>query len=236
MGERDNLFQGPCANTLVYFEGKYYIYFESYTPPSAILSVFVARANSPEGPYEIWTWDGWKRNPTNSLWRPVIEPNIISVAGHDYVAENYKQPGSGNPYNLLYGAGWPRGITQKDGKIYLYYIDTTRFFTYKDGNGNIQSFGRSHEEQIPYQLVAIGDDPTSLEKNYDNVMADSRGEPLWNIFSPRYFPEENKFYNFELKDLNGVNSVVYRSSENGIVWSDQKTLGTVNVSGKITRG
>jgi hypothetical protein len=234
MRTQENLWQGPCSNVIIYFKGKYYVYFESYTPPSGILSVYVARANSPQGPYEIWTYDGWKPSPASSTWKPVIKSNIISIAGDEWVADRYKQPAQGNPYNLLYGAGWPRGVTQKDGKIYLYYIDTTYWFVWKDNQGNIQEYGRGTNEQIPYQLVAIGEDPTNLENNYENRMVDESGTELWNAFSPRYFPEQNKFYNLELREIDGQNKIVYRSSENGIAWTDEEVLINTNIQGKIT--
>jgi len=233
MRTQENLFQAPCANVLMYYKGKYYIYFESYSSPSGILSIYVGRSNLPQGPYEIWTYDGWKTSPTNYTWKPVITPNIVTIAGDEYVAEQYKKPGHGNPYNVLYGAGWPRGITQKNGKIYLYYIDTTYWFVWKDAQGNIHEYDRNSDQQIPYQLVAIGEDPTNFENVYDNRMVDSSGTELWNTFSPKYFPEQSKFYNFELNEITGENNIVYRSSDNGIIWSDEKILGATSITEKI---
>lgn len=238
---QENLWQGPCSNVLIYFKGVnddkayYYNYFESYTSPSGILSIYIARASQPQGPYEIWTYDGWKANPTQSDWKPVISPNIILIAGDEYVANNYKKSGQGNPYSLLYGAGLPRGITQKNDKIYLYYIDTTYWFVWKDELGNIHEYGRNASTgQIPYQLVAIGDDPINLVNNYSNRMVDLNKSELWNMFSPKYFPEQNKFYNFELKEISGVNKVVYRDSTNGITWNEENILGDAPIMEKIS--
>jgi len=225
MRTQENLFQGPCANVIMYYKGKYYIYFESYTPPSATGSVYVARSNLASGPYEVWTYDGWRTSPTNSTWKPVIKANILTVAGDAYVADHYKQQAQGNPYNLLYGAGFPRSITQKDGKIYLYYLDTTYWLIWKDEQGNIHEYDRTPAEQIPYQLVAIGEDPTNLENTYANRMVDSSGTELWDFFSPKYFPEQNKFYTFFMENINGQNKIVYRTSDNGIIWSDKQVFG-----------
>ncbi len=232
---QENLYQGACSNTLIYFQGKYYIYFESYTDPSGILSIYVARANEPAGPYEIWTNDGWKTSPTNSVWKPVIKPNILTLAGHKYIIDNYKKEGQDNPYNLLYGAGLPRGITQKDGKIYLYYIDTTYWFVWVDQKGIVHNYNRTVKDQIPYQLVAIGDDPTNLSNVYNNRMVDSSGTELWSFFSPKYFPAQNKFYNFMLDEVAGKNKILYRSSDNGIIWSDEKVIGNSPVLEKLSQ-
>jgi len=231
MRTQENIWESACSNVITHYQNKYYIYFESITPPSAIISIHVARADNPNGPYEIWTVDGWKPNPTNSTWKPVISPNIISIAGDEYVADNYKGQSTGNPFNSIYGAGWPRGITQKNGKIYLYYIDTSYWYVWKDAQGDIHKFDR--ERGIPYQLVAIGEDPTNLENVYENRMVDSSGTELWDTFSPKYFPEQNKFYNFMLKEINGKNNIVYRSSENGIVWSDEMTLVNAPITEEI---
>jgi hypothetical protein len=233
MRTQENLWQGACSNVLIYYKGKYYSYFESYTPPSGVLSIYVARANLPQGPYEIWTYDGWKTSPTSSTWRPVITPNIISIAGDDYVAQRYKEPGQGNPYNLLYGTGLPRAATQKDGKIYLYYIDTTYFFLWKDAQGNIHETGRDINAQIPYNLVAIGEDPTMLDNNFSNRMVDQSGTDLWDFFSPRYFPKANNFFNFQLKEINNEKKIVYRTSNNGIFWSNEQVLSTAPIEGTI---
>ena len=54
---RDDLTQGGCTNSLIYYDGAYYLYFEDYawSGSSGLLEIDVAKADNPAGPYQIWT-------------------------------------------------------------------------------------------------------------------------------------------------------------------------------------
>ncbi|MBI2676430.1 MAG: hypothetical protein HYX21_00540 [Candidatus Yanofskybacteria bacterium] len=211
---KDNLYQGACTSSLIYYKGFYYLYFESSSPPSGILAVHVARSSNPAGPYEVLTYDGWKQIPTNSIWKPVLNPAIRSVPGAEEWLRTHENNGVWSNY---WGAGIPR-VTQKDGKLYLFFVDTTNWIIWADSSG-IHEYGRAPKDMIPYTLVAVSEDPTRFENIYDNRLVNASGNEIWNTINPKYFPDENKFYNFYLKNVDGQNKIAYRTSVNGIVWS-----------------
>ena len=233
--KQQDVFQGPCSNTMVYFQNKYYLYFESYTFPTGLISIFVARANQPQGPYEIYTMDGWKSSPTVSQWRPVLTSNILSFPNiADFIMNNYSDAGNGNPKSSLYGAGLPRSAVVKDGKIHLSYIDTTYWFLWSDAQGNIHSYNRSPSEQIPYTMIAVSDNPVSFNNSYDQRVRDQAGQELWTPIIPKYFPEQQMFYNFYIKNESSQNKIIYRTSADAKIWGEERFLGNILPGIKIT--
>ncbi len=223
---QSDLAQGGCGNAIVYFEGYYYLYFESYTDPSKILSIFVARSRNPEGPFKILTDEGWKNSPTEYSYKPVLESNILSLAGHDYINDNYfTSVGYGNPYLELYGAGIPR-VTTDGENIYLYYVDTTYFLVWTDPEGNIYKYNRSAEEQIPYQMVSKSNDPTDFENSYSNRLTDAAGlTNVFNQFDVKYVPSEKIFKTFYFDKE--TDSIITRSSADGVKWTEEEALYSV---------
>ncbi len=131
--------QGACANSVVYLNGYYYLYFEAYTPPTYMIAIHVARSRNIGGPYEIWTDDGtgnghWSRTDldpsrpgsTTEAWKPVIKPKLLRLAGGKNYAEDVLSLSTSNSYgNDYYGAGIVSGAVVRDNKIYLFYLDTT---------------------------------------------------------------------------------------------------------------
>lgn len=230
--QQDNLDQTPCTNSVIYYQGNYYIYFEARESDSGVIAIFVARSSNLSGPYEIFTYDGWKLSPTQSIYKPVLKPAILYVPGGTLWVSKYEQ--TNGQENSYWGAGIPR-VTQKDNQLYLYYVDTTNFVIWSDSNG-IHEYGRSPEEQIPYQVVSISNDPTSFQNNIENKLKTNEGQDMWNQFQVKYSLADNSFYGFYLDDSTGNNKLVYRKSANGTVWSTPTEIAGLPDLYKIPKG
>jgi len=232
---QDDTYQNGCANAIIFFKGKYYLYFESYTYPTALNSIFVAISDAPGGPYEIWTEDGWKLNPTNSTWKPVISPKIlITPEFEEYAHQNsifydyvQREPQYLNPttmslggmryHHIHYGAGIPR-VTQKDGQIYLYFVDTTY-------TCDVMPSGLIMCAYASTQMGAISNDPIEFPNR--RRLKDRYG--MAEQLTPKYFPEIGVFLGFSLVDKYqsypeppySANGIVIKVSEDGIKFSDE---------------
>ncbi len=219
---QDNLDQGACTNSAIYYQGRYYLYFESYQHDTGMIAIFVARSDSLAGPYDIYTYDGWQRNPTQSVWKPVLRPSVYDIPGGIAWAAQFKNLNNGIG-NVYWGAGIPK-ITQKDGRLYLYYVDTTYFLIWADSQGVHQypGVGSPPYTGIPYQLVSISNDPVNFSNVYANKMVEQGGSDIWSELRPKYFPATQEFMAFYFKRADNNNELVSRSSSNGIAWSGEK--------------
>jgi len=198
--------QGACANSVVYFNGYYYLYFESYNPPSYMIAIHAARSRNISGPYEIWTDDGtghghWSRtdiNPsrpgsTTEAWKPVIKPKLLRFPnGEKYAKDVLPLSRNQSYWNDYYGTGIVSGAMVKDNQIYLFYIDTT-YDAYTDSKGailfpyslgyNCYEYGPDgrlvlHDPARPFQIYPVSLMCTSA----DGVTFDGNDEKaLWDL-------------------------------------------------------
>ena len=224
---QDDLTQGGCTNSLIYYDGAYYLYFEDYASAgsSGLLELDVAKADNPAGPYRIWTAAGWQRMPTTALWKPVLRSNITTISGGEqYAAQPFLVNSTGNGIgNKLWGAGLPR-VTQKDGVLYLTYYDSTYFYGWADSQGSFHPYNPGSTAAVGYLMTATSTDPTAFTNAYGNRLTTSNGSSTYDIYTIKYFPELSVFVGF-IND-NGA-TIDYRTSSDGSVWSDRKTLANL---------
>ncbi len=237
---QDDLLQNGCTNSPIFFKNRYYLFFESASPPTDLVAIHVARSSSPAGPYEVLTKKGWQSVPTKDEWKPVLRPEGLRndpKLSKQAFFKGYKDKNQGNQY---WGAGVP-WVTQKDGKIYLYYTDTSRYVcnlkfssspckeisTVKDGK---TIYG------IPYSMVAVSTDPMNFEKESairETTQGDVNNPQLntkWRHTTARYFPDSKIFtdYFIQAGEKNSFGpSVMYQTSVDGINFTDAQFLSAI---------
>lgn len=154
---------------------------EFRTDPSkekAVNNLFIARAKNPEGPYEKWNGSGW--------------------GGKPYAITRY----SGNGV----GCSMP-AFTVKDDRLYMYYVDQTKY----DQDWN--SYGNISVSVFPLK------DPNWPGKQISNDRCKNEPEEV------KYCPETGKFIGFQL--LNGWDYDSYVSvmeSKDGINFEKTTTF------------
>jgi hypothetical protein len=236
-GGKEDVLQEPCTNSLVYLNGYYYLYFESAYDDSSskLIGIEVARANNVAGPYQVLTENGWQQVPTTAPWKPVLKPAISLIPGGEaYAAAHLVDPQGMD--NKLWGAGIPRAVA-KDGKIYLYYIDSTYNYGHADNAGSFVPYHPGATLANAYQMLSVSSDPTVFANTLANKLKDTSGNDLWLQSQVKYVPESGVFTGFINEDQNGAEKLVYRTSADGLTWSPEKTAATLPAQyGSVTTG
>ena len=240
----DNLFQPACINSRVFLNGKYYLVFEAFLDPKLtpdnnnipqatwLDAIHIARADNPGGPYSILTVEnGWEAQPTQGTWRPIILPKPLDVPNLPATGSastdsyggrvTYLANSSTDQVNPLYGAGLP-SLTQKDGQLYIYYIDGGTVFFGNSSSGGPYWYGGVPRN--PASLLAIVPNPDALasvpftlNNHPASVVTPAILPTLGYIRSTaRYFPDRQLFLNFNfVKGSDGYPELDYQQSSDG---------------------
>lgn len=138
---REDQLQGGCTNSVVEFEGRYWMFFENLfhhedarrdgareIPANELVGIFVARTPTGTTPGPGVTWevlcedDVWRplARTRGIRWKPILRPMVARLhdSGGERAWDLYEQ----FHYKEIWGAGVPSAVVA-DGRILLYFWD-----------------------------------------------------------------------------------------------------------------